>query len=222
MTIAVEYWSIPLEDISRADQLLALLSRDEQGRSQQFKREELRGRFILARASLRQILGFYLQQDPATIVFHYGQFGKPTVDGIAFNLSHTKKLALCAVIPEQILINVGIDLEMKDRIIDVMGLARRFFNPTEIKFLETLSTAQQQDYFLQFWTAKEAYLKALGTGIQGGLEQAIIQLQPTLKLQIPDSNQWSLTLLQPDPHHWGAIAVENSSAQFINRGEWMI
>lgn len=215
--VTVEYGLIPLTDLAKAADLFGLLSDDEKRRSQQFKFPELQQRFVIARGSLRQILGTYLNQHPTEIVFHYGEYGKPLVGGISFNFSHTKELAIYAIVVDQTEIQVGIDLEKGDRQNRSQSLAKRFFNPLEYQYLQQLPAAQQPDAFLQFWTAKEAYLKGQGTGLQGGLDQIIVTLEPQPAFV---NAAWSLKLFKPNPDHWAAIAVHAPTCTTINCGEW--
>lgn len=92
MAVSVEYWLISLEQLGLSTKLWWLLSDDEQQRAKEFKFLDLQRRFILARAGLRQILGFYLQRDPRAIAFDYGDHGKPLLPDIAFNLSDRKSV----------------------------------------------------------------------------------------------------------------------------------
>ncbi|MEB3225916.1 MAG: 4'-phosphopantetheinyl transferase superfamily protein [Synechococcus sp.] len=222
MAAQVEYWVISLESLGPFQNLWALLSKDEQDRAKGFKFPELQRRFTLARAGLRQILGLYLNQKPGAIAFRYGDYGKPLLPEIAFNLAHTKRLALCAVALDSPQTSLGVDLEEKKRKTDIMGLAKRFFTATELDFLQKLPETAQATAFLQLWTAKEAYLKGTGLGLQGGLDAVEVHLQPTPQLITPDQRPWSLFLGEPDQNHWGAIAIDQPHAQFTNRGEWML
>jgi len=181
VTGAVQLWRISLSRaLIEIDTLAQILSPDEQQRANRFKFDRHRWRFIAARASLRQILGQYLGQQPAMIQFEYGSTGKPslldsgaspdggTLDpwlrrGLQFNLSHSEDLALLGITWEQ---TIGIDLE-QIRPVAVLELAERFFCPREMLWLSQLLLAQQIPAFFQIWTAKEAYLKAIGLGITG-------------------------------------------------------
>jgi 4'-phosphopantetheinyl transferase len=218
----VEYWLIPLRDLGRSPDLWPLLDQGEQARALGFKFLELQQRFVLARGALRQILGSYLHQDPKAIAFEYGPHGKPSVPGIIFNLAHTQTLALCAVAPDFSQGHLGVDIEAKKRRNQVLGLAKRFFTAAEADFLQQLPETARQRAFLRLWTAKEAYLKGLGLGLQGGLDQVEVQLTPTLQLITSDQVPWSLHLFEPDLEHFGAIALNQAACLFTNRGEWMV
>ncbi len=85
--------------------------------------------------------------------------GKPFFEnapGVHFSISHTGGLWGCAMGPAE----VGFDVEW-NRPRDYMGVARRFFHPQERENVE----ARGLSAFLQVWTAKESYVKYLGSGI---------------------------------------------------------
>ncbi|AFY40409.1 4'-phosphopantetheinyl transferase [[Leptolyngbya] sp. PCC 7376] len=220
MSFSVERWLISFQDTAqKSKELITLLSVDEQERAKRFKFTELQDRFIVGRGSLRQILGSYLQQHPAEIEFSYGEYGKPFVEKLSFNFSHTKEYALCVVSQEEA-IAVGVDIETQDRGTQALALAQRFFHPDEYSYLQTVPVDKQQDIFLQFWTAKEAYLKAKGIGLQGGLDQFQIQLESTPHIICSDAENWSLKMFQINTNHQGAIAVNSAQCHHIDRGIW--
>jgi 4'-phosphopantetheinyl transferase len=116
------------------------------------------------RATLRQILGAWLGIPPRDVPIIISPSGKPLLapplDSIHFNLSHSRELALIAVNPHS---PVGIDLEPLNRAPSLIGCESTFCHPEEIASLPTEEVARA-DELLRLWTAKEAYVKALGTG----------------------------------------------------------
>ena len=50
-----------------------------------------------------------------------------------------------------------------------LAVAERYFSAAEAAQLRALTSDAQPRRFLQLWTLKEAYLKAIGTGLAGGL-----------------------------------------------------
>ncbi|MFM7585139.1 MAG: 4'-phosphopantetheinyl transferase family protein, partial [Caldilinea sp.] len=76
----VHLWRAPLQlPDDRLERLRRLLSADEAVRAQRFYFERDRRRFIVARGTLRTLLGAYLQADPARIELANGPRGKPSV-----------------------------------------------------------------------------------------------------------------------------------------------
>lgn len=83
------------------------------------------------------------------------ELGKPYLKNhphIHFSLSHSGSWAVCAVGDEPL----GVDVELPRCTIEI---AKRFFRPDE------LPETEDSDQLLRLWTAKEAFLKAIGTGL---------------------------------------------------------
>jgi 4'-phosphopantetheinyl transferase len=100
----IHVWRIDLDQPeTQLQNLAATLSSDETSRAERFYFQEHRQRFIAGRGILRTILGRYLSIQPLQVEFNYQQRGKPVLadkfadSGLAFNLSHSQGLGLCAV-----------------------------------------------------------------------------------------------------------------------------
>ena len=66
---------------------------------------------------------------------------------------------------------VGVDIE-KQRAVDYLRLAERFFHPGETAYL--LQAGDPCEAFFTLWTLKESYLKATGDGFSAPLSYACI------------------------------------------------
>lgn len=85
--------------------------------------------------------------------------GKPYFDSQGapcFSLSHSGSIWGCAFSTDEI----GFDVE-RVRMRDWAAVAERFFHPVERDF----ALARGEEAFFLLWTAKESYVKYLGTGI---------------------------------------------------------
>ncbi len=95
--------------------------------------------------------------------------GKPWLPEHAwlrFNLSHSGRSAAIALCRGQ---EVGVDLEtISGKVTVKKAIARRFFHPDEQRWL-ALDDANYLPRFTQLWSIKEAWLKALGTGLTQSL-----------------------------------------------------
>jgi 4'-phosphopantetheinyl transferase len=58
----------------------------------------------------------------------------------------------------------------------LLALARRFYHPAETAYIAGLADDQQRQAFFRLWTLKEAFFKALGTGLATGLQRARFDL----------------------------------------------
>ncbi|BAY09449.1 4'-phosphopantetheinyl transferase HetI [Calothrix sp. NIES-2098] len=206
----VHIWRINLDQPeSTLENLAATLSEDESARAQRFYFQEHRQRFIAGRGSLRAILGRYLGVAPQEVQFDYESRGKPFLahkfadSGLAFNLSHSQDLALCAVSKNR---QIGIDLEYIRPMSDLESLAQRFFLPREYDVVRSLPVEQRPEVFFRYWTCKEAYLKATGEGI-AQLEKIEISLTPSQPAKLQTLKDWSLLELEPAENYAAAVAV---------------
>ncbi|MGF1937216.1 MAG: 4'-phosphopantetheinyl transferase HetI [Nostoc sp. ChiQUE02] len=208
----IHVWRIDLDQPEPQLQNLATtLSSDETARAERFYFQEHRQRFIAGRGILRSILGRYLDVQPRQVQFNYQQRGKPVLadtfadSGLAFNLSHSQGLGLCAVNCTH---PIGVDLEYIRPMSDIEALAKRFFLPREYEMLRSLSPNQQQEVFFRYWTCKEAYLKATGDGLSQ-LEQVEVSLTPTEPAKLQILEDWSLFELVPTNNYVAAVAIAN-------------
>jgi 4'-phosphopantetheinyl transferase len=212
-------WTIPL-DLSGAQtaRSAAFLSAEERTRAQSFRSALHRDRFTVAHGALREILATRLGQDPVKLELLSGADDKPRIrrrPGVAdlrFSLSHSDGLALVAVVRGR---EVGVDLERIDARTEVSKLARRFFAPEEVAAFDALDPADRRHGFFRCWTRKEAYLKALGTGLHLPLDRFAVTLeagQPArlLRAAAGDSSSWTMHSFEPAAGYVAAVVVEGS------------
>lgn len=114
---------------------------------------------------------------------------------IRFNWSHSAEWALVAVGHG---LEVGVDLESRNRAVRALALAKRFFADSEFRFLCDLPETQRATAFFRLWTGKEAVLKALGRGISDGLDRVELTVSASGDLQI---QRLGLENLPGDPVH---------------------
>lgn len=218
----VHLWRVPLVE-SRAAELQDILSPDERARADRFHFERDRRRFIIARGSLRTILGQYLEKDPARLILTYSRYGKPLLAGepdptdLCFNLSHANELALIGVAYRR---RIGVDIEFNRPEFASRRIAERFFSRQEFDVLRSLPADQQAEAFFNCWTRKEAYIKAIGEGMSMPLDQFNVSLAPgsaaALLGNLRDAaevSRWSLRDLSPGAGYVAAVAVEGHGWQ---------
>lgn len=154
----------------------ALLATDENIHARRFHFDRDRTRYVRGRGFLRQMLGQVCGQSPAGLIFGTGTQGKPFLQGsdLAFNLSHSRDLAVLAVSQTGPL---GIDLEFIDRSADIAGLTQSCMTPPEAAVLAVLPANERQARFFAFWTAKEARMKLTGMGMSLPPQQIALDLQ---------------------------------------------
>lgn len=217
----IHAWTVPLDlPELKIQQLFPTLSEDERERANRFHFSHHRSRFIAARAILRIIVGKYLQIKPQDVEFEYSPKGKPNLGAkyreskLAFNLSHSHELALYGFSCDR---RIGVDTEHIRPVKDLLSLAKRFFVRSEYEFLNHLPLFEREKAFFQIWTAKEAYLKAIGAGIGGGLEQVEVIINSdgtgtSLKIHETCSTdtQWSVISTTTPSAYVATIVVEST------------
>lgn len=121
-------------------------------------------RYLVSHAACRQILSRYTGIASDEITYTTNSHGKPALKdhAICFNLSHSHDLAVIAIGHET---DIGVDVEYEKSKPSWKKLAHRFFHPTEYQHLLNLAEEKQLRAFFQLWTRKEAFIKALGTGL---------------------------------------------------------
>jgi 4'-phosphopantetheinyl transferase len=172
-----------------------MLTPDEQERVSRMRFAAGKHQQLVTRALLRCVLSRYVPaMAPADWRFALSEHGRPRIadpmpENLHFNLAHTRGLVVLAVAraPE-----IGVDVERRDTRVD-LAVARRYFSHAEVAGLEALPGEEQPLRFLRLWTLKEAYLKATGTGIVGGLDRVTFHL---------DAERVQFQSAEPDASHW--------------------
>jgi 4'-phosphopantetheinyl transferase len=163
-TIRIDYAFVD-ERRDQDPRLLELLSADERARHGRLHFARDRAAFLLAHSLLRSLLSEQIGGEPASHRFEAGAHGKPALEpplpALDFNLSHTKGLVACALAWHA---DVGVDVEHATRTVDLDGVGRRVFSASEQAVLAALSEEARADRFFEYWTLKEAYMKARGLG----------------------------------------------------------
>lgn len=176
-------WTLAIED----EELLpsevissgrTLLSDEERSRAERFMFDRDRNRYIAAHALCRLMLSrLSLNPDsnyqPHEWLFGEEEKGRPYITnndqpcGLDFNISHTIGMVGCAVSNSG---RVGLDLEPKDRSVNLEALADKQFAKLEQQQFYAAPNAEKADSFFEFWTLKEAYIKVTGKGLTENLK----------------------------------------------------
>jgi 4'-phosphopantetheinyl transferase len=220
----VQLYSVRLESSENSfSRAFSWLSPDEVERADRFRFDQHRRAFVLGRAVLRALVASHLRIAPAEASFTYGPKGKPALRGthalreaacpLSFNVSNSGDLAAYAFTSD---CEIGVDIEHSRRLVEIEGIARRFFAPEEVTELMGLAEGARHDGFFNCWTRKEAYIKAVGEGLSVPLDSFQVTLEPGVPARMvaldgstAAAQRWTLHAFTPAPDYAGAIAYQD-------------
>lgn len=181
-----------------------LLTKEERDRVARPTFPARRREILLTRMLVRTTLSRYEDVDPRDWRFGVGERGRPFIEHstLDFNLSHTEGMIVClvAAIP-----GAGVDVEFLPRKNDTARVAKHFFAPQE--------QAGLPDRFFDYWTLKEAYIKARGKGLALPLDGFWFDIsgeEPTISFdhRIPDDpSLWRFETLALSADHLCSVAL---------------
>lgn len=206
-----------------------VLSADEMARYARFWFDRDRHLHLVAWALVRTTLSRYAEVAPDEWSFVTNRYGRPEIAGpdgippLRFNLSHTRGLVACIVAER---LDVGVDVEDRRRDTHGPDIARRYFSEREVAAFERVPQERQREAFFEYWTLKEAYIKAVGVGISLGLGRFSFDLDDRgLPLDDPERRAPSISFddsLDDDPAAWQFAQFEptprHAMAAAIRRG----
>ena len=215
----VQVWRASLEQpLELQERFLRTLDLEERERAGRFHFEKHRRRFIVGRGVLRLLLGRYLEIAPEEVRFAYGPYGKPSLGGehagsrVRFNASHSHELAVYAFVQQR---EIGVDVEYVKDDFQSEEIAQRFFSAHEVQTLIALPKHERHASFFRCWTRKEAYIKALGSGLSHPLDQFDVTLtadEPAALLRDAQDAaavaRWEMFNLEFTERYAGALIVE--------------
>jgi 4'-phosphopantetheinyl transferase len=222
--LQIDVWPLLLESSGPAydDSLLPLAERE---RAARFGSERGRSAFVCSRVLMRHVLAIYCDVSAGAVEFVAGHWGKPALAGhcrgsrhVSFNLSHSNGRALLAVARGR---ELGVDLEFVRPKTNALALARGYFCAGELEALLNAPEARLQQDFFRYWTAKEAVLKAQGTGLRVPLDCFRILFDADLQtasVETYDTGRveagWHVQMLDSEPGWCAAVAARG--------GEWTV
>ncbi len=166
--------------------------------------------FAAGRWLARRVLARRLGCTEAEIELAVDAHGRPSLaaGGIDFNLSHAGSCVAIALSAAR----VGIDVESLQRARDGQSIARRFFSPVEAAALEACAAGERDRTFFRTWVRKEAFVKALGTGVAAGFDRFDVSTGAeaalvAARIEGVRAAEWTIADFEPGAGHLGAVAV---------------
>ena len=202
------------------DRNTVLLDMEESRRLSRLLIAEDRRDYAAAHTLLRRTLTEVIPQiEPGEWCFERTARGKPFlppaqagVPPVRFSLSHTRGMVACIV---SRCAEVGVDVESRSRPVDVDLLMRDVCSVEEQQQISMVDPSARPDRFFDLWMLKEAYLKALGLGITGALDQISFDLgtPEVIVASTPDqvAKRWWFALIGRAPEGRIGVAVATDS-----------
>lgn len=141
------------------------LTPSELARSQRYRQDDDRNKFIICRSILKYTIAKETGMGLSQINFKETVDRKPYLpdNQLYFNIAHSGNYALIAIGVQ----DLGVDVELVNNSFYFDDIVPTVFNSTEI---DQINTSDNKSYtFFQFWTRKEAVVKAIGKGIDDNL-----------------------------------------------------
>lgn len=187
------------ESSEAAAQCSKVLSAEEADKAKHFRFKNDQHQYLLAHGMLRLVLSHYDPTiTPQEWLFNKNQYGKWSIANnnrlaLTFNLSHTKGGVVILVSRNA---EIGVDIEnthnsMRTEEGRLLSIAENFFSTTEVDDLLKQPIEAQQRYFLQLWTLKESYIKAIGKGLSADLKEFSFQFIRPNQLSFIDHSHGS-------------------------------
>ncbi len=221
---AIAVWWMATDTVGPADlqRWLEVLDEQERERSARFHFDIDRRDFIAAHALLRSMLTSYVNFPAGAWRFTTDADGKPRIDPrngpgeLPFNLSHTHGLVAAAVAARG---TVGIDVERIDPAKADVAMADAFFAPAEVRMLQGAPAAERTKCFFRLWTLKEAYIKAIGTGLGTRLDSFAFTVEP-IRIEfapgaIGHAADWQFAILPTTDQHVLAVAAGHPAGNAV-------
>lgn len=153
-------------EVPRLEQHWRHLDTSERQRADRFRNEADRERFIVARSSLRQLLGQRIGVASGKIRFGENEFGKPFLQhapvALHFNSTHSGDWVLHAIDTDT---PIGIDVETVQADLARIDQFERVLSTEEFAALNEVPLQHRARAFAMVWVRKEAYVKAVGEGM---------------------------------------------------------
>ena len=202
-------YTIYLPDfINLKSDLEEFLDSTELDRAERFHKKLDRNRFIICRSILKFVLAAHTKLDVKDIYLDYHLNKKPYLAShpwLHFNISHSEDFAVIAISRN----TVGIDIEYISEDFNFTNLLPNIFNEKEILGIQ--NAVNKKHAFYTLWTRKEAFVKALGKGIDDDFKfipclDGQHSIDSTL---LKTTENWQMFSFDLADHYLGAVAFES-------------
>jgi len=163
-------------------------------------------RSVVARLLLIEVLAKHYRRSHLSEHWNLAANSKPEIDGFPFNFSHAGNWVFLAINEE---CPVGIDVERRRNIEPTKF--KKHFSPGELEWIQRHPKPDLA--FIEWWTKKEAVVKAIGVGLRMPLRD-LIEHSPRND-EVEGVLYTAIQLPHPEPDYRAhlAVAAENPTVQ---------
>ena len=189
----------------------------------------MRERHIVSWGMLKKLISNYIDVHPDDEMFTHNRYGKPELcpefnhSHLFFNMSHSNNVCVVALKKN---CPVGVDVEEVKELPDLNDIVEFCLSEYEKSWFFSIPEDMQTQIFYKVWTAKEAFIKAVGIGLSFPLAEVEFALKGIDELKLyrvkgkaATSVKWRLFSFQPFPNYAGSLVTENFNAA-INSYNW--
>ena len=197
-----------LPDPLSVPEVLQILPLERQKRIHNMKQEKSRKQSMGVGLLLQKVLALYHMQDSQVFV---GERGKPKIEGLEFNLSHSGNMVVCAVSEKP----VGCDVEELRKA--PKGVVARYYSDVEQAYLSRFSADEYDREFFRLWTMKESYVKMTGEGLRVPFEAYEIAMEDVGSIVVRDGKIQNcyLSTMELEGHIMSICAESSDSVEII-------
>jgi 4'-phosphopantetheinyl transferase len=177
-----------------------VLTKEELERASRFFHYKDKISYLARTYYLRKILSCFVASAPAKHEFSKRGKNKPVLNGIEFNISHSKDYVLVAVNSSPL----GVDLEYVNPDFNFKPMLNSCFDVEEQVFL---NATDERFRFYALWTRKEAILKASAEGLTNNLQTVNCLSDDTFR----KGNKYNLLTIRFDERYVLSLATKAGS-----------
>jgi 4'-phosphopantetheinyl transferase len=212
-------WKIAVAaEMEREDRHARFLHNSELQLASRLKQGRKRSLFIITRSILRQLIAHYSGRGIAEIDIRRNAHGKPWLEGIEFNLSHSRDWALIALTRDRA---VGVDVQYMKPKLDFERISRRRYAPEEhLQVAAGADPSERREQFFAIWTRKEAYIKAHGTSFYDKISTVGVPLGRDRFSDERLGGSWEISSFKIGDEYWASVCAANRLGE-IEVKEWV-
>ncbi|MFF0345579.1 4'-phosphopantetheinyl transferase family protein [Kribbella sp. NPDC004875] len=194
-------------------EFVADLNDVERGRLDAYLRDVDKARFLLGVTIVRRVLAARMSLPAAKVALDRTcpdcgkPHGKVRSTGVELSVTHSGDLVGVAFADRP----VGLDVERVDPSLDVDALARVALSEAETQELRGYDGLAKARAFTEYWTRKEAVLKATGEGLRGDLRAGVPAGIHVVELEVGADHRAALAVISPTP----PVITQQTAAQLL-------